>query len=470
MSDAPLRVRHVSTAGGDESADPRLDIALRAADIGIWEWDLDTNVMEYSNRARSLFGFTEGEVTLERVRAVTHPLDLPRTSEMARRAIDPQVRAREPYRFRAIREDDGALRWMLAHGEAVFAGEGGRPRAVRYIGTIQDITEEVEAAEALAGSEARLRLAIEAAGMAVWEFDGDTGKLTTSPELNRLFGFPEDSDHDIDTFRERYGPGERDKVQEAARAAMAEGHNQFQVEFRCDLPGKGLRWRLLRAQLDLNEDGSFRRVIGVLVDIDQAKRAEERHKLLLRELNHRVKNSLAIVQSLAGQTFRTDNARPQALEAFRNRLFALAKANDVLIDEDWSNFDLRSLVSEITQPYRDVNSDPFHIHGERQILSQHLTVPLAMALHELCTNAVKYGSLTVPQGRVDISWSEKEEGVIDFVWREIGGPLVVPPSSSGFGTRLLSDRLSPQLGGVEVTFAPSGLVCRMRLARSQPGA
>lgn len=449
-----------------EPEDIRLRVALKAADIGIWEWNLETGEMDYTARAREIFGLGDGPVTVERVRAVTHPQDLPRTSAIARRAINASRPIKEPYKFRILRENDGELRWALAHGEAIFADREGKPQAVRYIGTIQDITDQVNADEALARSEARLRLAIEAAGMAVWEYDGATDALTTSPELNRLFGFPEDAAPDIDAFRARYAPGERDKVQQATRAAIERGSNYVQVEFQTVLPDGSPRWRLLRAQVDLDLQGRFKRVIGVVMDIDEQKRGEERQKLLLRELNHRVKNTLGIAQSLASQTFRNFDAHDEALATFRNRLSALAKANDVLIDEEWSTFNLHALVREIIEPFRDRDEDPFVIDGGRQMLPPHLTVPLAMALHELCTNAAKYGALSQPGGSVSVTWRQQADGIA-FAWHETGGPPVAEPTRRGFGTTLLSERLSPQLGEIDLRFEEPGLVCRMLL--SKPG-
>ena len=117
----------------------KLRLALRAAQIGIWDWELETGLMNYSPRARAICGFAPDElVTLDKIRAVTHPDDLPRTSQMARRALDPEQREKAAYEYRILAADTGEVRWVLAHGEAIFATGGGVTKATRYIGTIVD--------------------------------------------------------------------------------------------------------------------------------------------------------------------------------------------------------------------------------------------------------------------------------------------------------------------------------------------
>ena len=134
-----------------------LRVAVNAARIGIWEWDLATGRMTYSPIAREIAGFaTDGEITIDMVRAITHPEDYPNTSALAHRALDPEVRENVSYRYRLIRADNQETIWVLAYGEAQFAEVDGKTVAVTYVGTIQDITEQHRAEEALAASEARL--------------------------------------------------------------------------------------------------------------------------------------------------------------------------------------------------------------------------------------------------------------------------------------------------------------------------
>ncbi len=294
--------------------DVKLRLALRAAQIGIWDWSIETREMHYSARARSIFGFPRDiPITYELVRDATHPEDLPRTSALAKRALDPAIKQKTPFDYRIIRADNGETRWVLAHGEALFVKTDAGQVASRYIGTIQDITERKAVEQALRESELRQRLAIEAARMAVWEFDVATERIITSPELNLMFGLAPDAKPTMEDLRALYGPGEREKLQQAAQTALAQGETRFEAEFRCRRPDGDLYWLLLRAEVLKAPDGSLNRIIGVLMDIDASKRSAERQTLLLRELNHRVKNSLSVVQSLATQSFRKGAADPAAL-------------------------------------------------------------------------------------------------------------------------------------------------------------
>jgi PAS domain S-box-containing protein len=186
---------------GDIEASKRLQLATEAAEIGIWEWDLLTNRMRYSRRARAIYGFSEREeITLEGLRAHTHPYDLPRTSEMGRRARDPALKERIPYEYRVV-WPDGRIRWVVAYGHVIFEQNAGVERAVRYIGTIQDITARKEMEFALEESRERLQLAIDAGRMAVWEFDVVTEAVVSSPQLNRILGFADHASPSIQEIR-----------------------------------------------------------------------------------------------------------------------------------------------------------------------------------------------------------------------------------------------------------------------------
>jgi PAS domain S-box-containing protein len=441
----------------------KLRLALRAAQIGIWDWALDTGEMQYSPRARTIYGFSPDEpITYEMVRDATHPEDLPYTSALARKALDPKIKAREPYEYRIIRADTGETRWVLAHGEAIFARANGAQKAVRYVGTIQDISERKAAEQALRDGELRQRLAIDAARLAIWELDVATEKVTASPELNRLFGLAPDAEPTIDDLRRLYLPGERERVQAAGQQALAEGRTRFESEFRIRWADGSIHWLLMRAEMLLHPDGSPARVIGVLADIDARKRQEEQQLLFLRELNHRVKNTLSVVQSIAMQTFRDGRAQTSALTAFRERLYALSKANEVLLSQDWRAFSLRNLVEQIVEPYQGA-PDRIVVSGEDVSLPPRMNVPLALVLHELCTNAAKYGSLAAENGRVEIIWKRTDAG-IDFLWNEKGGRPVASPFSKGFGTRLIADVLAVELGTVEFEPHPEGVRCRILMA------
>jgi PAS domain S-box-containing protein len=443
--------------------DPRLELALRAASIGIWDWDLRNNRFDYSDRARAIYGFAPtGEITYEMVRDVTHPDDLPYTSTQAKRAIDPQLREDRPYEYRVIKADTGELRWVRAEGHAEFEDIDGTTRPVRYIGCVQDITEAKRAATALEESERRQRLALEAAGMAVWEFDLATDTLINSPDMKPLFGFQTTDEVSVEEFRDCYLPGERERMQQAASAALAGGDAHFELEFRIRRRDSAERWLLLRAEILANA-GQPHRVVGILMDIDDRKRNAERQLLLMRELNHRVKNSLSVVQSIAGQTFNVGDVAADNLGAFRSRLRALADANDVLVQSEWSSFNLDALINKITSPYRSKGLDPFVISGSHIHVPPRLNVPLALALNELATNAAKYGALAIPGGQVCID-CRHEGATASIEWTELHGlGQATNKSSEGFGIRLLTQILAAEFQTIQHSLRPQGAWCRIQV-------
>lgn len=195
------------------------------------------------------------------------------------------------------------------------------------------------------------------------------------------------------------------------------------------------------------------------------RRAEEHQRLLINELNHRVKNSLATVQAIAHQTLRSPDVPEPARRAFTERLLALARAHDVLTEENWEGADLGEVVASALDPYGGPDHDRFHMEGPPVRLEPKMALSLAMALHELATNAVKYGALSVPDGCVEISWAlaGMDGGRrLRLRWIEKDGPRVVAPSQTGFGSRLIERGLAAELQGeAHVDYAATGVICRI---------
>jgi PAS domain S-box-containing protein len=195
-------------------------------------------------------------------------------------------------------------------------------------------------------------------------------------------------------------------------------------------------------------------------DISESRKWEEHQRLLVGELNHRVKNSLAIVQSLAHQTFPKDDAFQQYVSAYERRLAGLAATHNLLTRANWASADLHALISDALS-FHAMASHRIAVSGEQLALAPQPAVSLAMAVHELATNAIKYGSLSKEGGRVDVSWLV-DGGKFVFEWQERGGPPVEPPSHRGFGTRMIERVLSSSLGGqAELLFEPEGVTCRI---------
>jgi two-component sensor histidine kinase len=202
-------------------------------------------------------------------------------------------------------------------------------------------------------------------------------------------------------------------------------------------------------------------VLSAIVDISERKRAEAQRELLLAELNHRVKNTLAVVQGIAHQTFRRTDASPEARRAFEGRLAALAAAHNLLTRTNWEQASLEHLAAETLQ-VRAVNERRLAFSGPSVHLQPKQALAITMALHELCTNAVKYGALSNETGSVTLEWRRTDSPAprLTMVWRERGGPPVSPPARRGFGSRMIERALAQDLkGAVTMEFMPEGVVC-----------
>lgn len=217
-----------------------------------------------------------------------------------------------------------------------------------------------------------------------------------------------------------------------------------------------------------NEAGEPIGVVGVSRDVSERRRAEEHRQLLMHELNHRVKNTLAIVQSLAAQTLRGDRSFGDAREDFDARLMALAGAHGLMTESEWRSVGVDDLIRRTVRPFTDGKDERFEVDGPEISLQPKTAVAFALAIHELCTNAAKYGALSVPAGRVVIRWwlaRDPDGPRLRLLWRETGGPRVEAPSRRGFGSRLLERGLAAELQGrVKLDFKPEGLTCKMDVA------
>ena len=229
----------------------------------------------------------------------------------------------------------------------------------------------------------------------------------------------------------------------------------------------GAYWKEVR-QADEDEIASMAALASCMatalqnIDLVSSLRAEVDHnQLLVNELNHRVKNTMAIVQSLSAQTLRGDRPLPAAREDFDSRLMALAAAHVLMTEAEWRSVRLDELIHRTIEPFAaGAGASRFRLSGPDATLPPKSAVAFALAVHELCTNAAKYGALSCDGGAVDIDWSLGER--LRLTWREVGGPPVTPPSTRGFGSRLLERGLAAELGGsVKLHFPAEGLVCEI---------
>jgi PAS domain S-box-containing protein len=197
----------------------------------------------------------------------------------------------------------------------------------------------------------------------------------------------------------------------------------------------------------------------VFRDITDRKRAEEQRDLLMNELDHRVKNTLATVQSIASQTLRSTGVDPGVQRVFEGRLITLSNVHGILTQQSWDSADLHDVVWSALRPHGAPDRERFTVEGPALRLDPKSAVALSMAVHELCTNAIKYGALSTEAGHVDVRWSVAADR-LRWQWRESGGPAVTAPTRTGFGSRMIERALAMQLSGqVAIAYEPAGVIC-----------
>lgn len=317
-------------------------------------------------------------------------------------------------------------------------------------------------------AEERLRAALAASGTGTFRWDIRTNALEWDDALDRLFGLGGTAKTvTLLDFLNLVHPEDQASVAEQCEQSMRDGAD-FSMEFRVPLPDGSVRWILDQGKTFSDGEGRPAYMTGACVDITERKRAEASQHLLLEELNHRVKNTLAMVQSIASQTLRATPAAERFPEAFQSRLQALAQAHDLLTKGQWRGASLHE-VAEVTLNPHTTPGGRVKISGPPVALSPGIAVSLHLALHELATNAAKYGALSVEQGEVKLQWAVTGgvQPALRIEWGESGGPAVVPPQRRGFGSRLIERGLAHEVDGeVVLTFSPKGVVCRVTVPLS----
>ncbi|HEY0920366.1 sensor histidine kinase [Devosia sp.] len=310
--------------------------------------------------------------------------------------------------------------------------------------------------------EWRHALTLEAGRVGSWVWDLRSDDVVANDIMRRMFSLPPARPVSIDDFFAAIVPGEREAVRAALEASFEQG-----VDYVSEFSVASGRWLAGRGRV-YQRDAAGRPLVmmGVCIDITEAREAADHTRLLLRELNHRVKNTLAMIQSLARQTL-SHAADPQSfIEAFSGRLRTLSEAHVLLADRDWGSIGLVELITAQLGP--DLIAEParLSLQGEDVPLPPDQALGLGLIVHELLTNAMKFGALSTPQGHVDIAW-RREAGprpLLNLSWRESGGPAVRPPVEAGFGTRLIQRSLDKIVDSrVRIEYPASGVEVRVKL-------
>jgi PAS domain S-box-containing protein len=336
-----------------------------------------------------------------------------------------------------------------------------------------DITERKRTAAALEQSrlhaleqEQRLAATYEHAAIGISEVAPDGSFLRVNEAICAITGYSREHLLANRLFSHTHAD-DADADREAFRKQIAGGLEFYSVEKRLNRSDGRAVWLSVRSSPVRAADGQLRYVVRVVQDITERKAAEQRQKLLIDELNHRVKNTLATVQSLASQTARGAPTPVAFRERFEGRLIALSKAHDQLTRHHWESAELRELLSASIAPYIGTGPERIVLRGEDVVLRQRAVLTLAMAFHELVTNAAKYGALSAPDGRIEIRWQQVRDGgggpaLLRIDWIEQGGPEVAEPQQRGFGSKLIEGSIAAELGGsARLVFEPAGLRCEI---------
>jgi PAS domain S-box-containing protein len=313
----------------------------------------------------------------------------------------------------------------------------------------------------------QLHLAVAATDLGIFDYDLITGDLVWDARVHALFGMPPDAPVTYDTFLTRLHPDDRTFVDQAVKAALdPAGDGTYDVAYRAIGLMDGVeRWIAAKGQAFFAQ-GQATRFIGTVRDISDVKRTEEHQRLLTGELQHRIKNTLAMVQAIANQTLRSATDLDEAREAFAGRLISLGRAHDILTQVSWTAAPIGEVIEGALGVHRQTSVPRIRISGPNVLLAAKPALSLALALHELATNAAKYGALSNESGTVDLRWHVAHAGDeprFCLTWSEQGGPPILsPPVQRGFGSRLIERSFAPESGGVvTLTYPPTGLVCRI---------
>ncbi|HLT02401.1 MAG TPA: PAS domain S-box protein [Geminicoccaceae bacterium] len=436
---------------------------VESADEAIAGKTLDGVVTSWNPAAEQLFGYSAGEIIGRHV-SLLAPSE--RANEMPQ-ILERIRRGEKVERFETVRRrKDGSL-VEVSLTVSPIRDESGRIIGASKIA--RDIGERKRAEAALRASEERFRNLANAVPDIVWTADPD-GNITFAND--RWFEYSGVTpQRDAREWPELVlHPDDRERCLAEWTRARREGV-PYEIEARRRRHDGEYRWFLIRAVPVRDAEGRITAWYGSSTDIHDRKQDEERQRILSAELSHRVKNLLTVIGVLAERTADRATSVEQFLEAFRGRIQALSSAQTALTESHWQAASLRALVHAALEPYL-VNGSRIDLDVDDLPIRPDLALTLTLALHELATNAAKYGALYTPKGRVRLSAhvEQPEGGEQEFVllWEEEGGPPVQEPKVAGFGTTLLGKAMEYQhQGRAELIWRESGLRCRLRLPLSE---
>ncbi|RFB88823.1 histidine kinase [Rhizobium leguminosarum bv. trifolii] len=446
-------------------SEERLAATYQAATIGIAEADSEGRLLRVNDAVCEMLGRSREQLLGMSFLDYTQVDDRDEDAALYARQVSGYI---DNYvlRKRATRPD-GTVVYLDVHSSSVRDASHGFRYGVRVL---RDVTAAKQMEDQVRESEQRMRDLLEALPAAVYTTDA-TGRITfyNNAAVEMSGRTPQVGDMWCVTWRLHQTDGTPLPHDQCPMAtALKENRPVRGAEAIAERPD-GTMVPFIPYPTPLRDaDGKLVGAINMLVDITERKRSENRQKILIDELNHRVKNTLATVQSLAGQTARHARSLEDFSERFEARLLALSRAHDLLTQRHWENAPLSSLAEEILKPLAGNATHRIQIEGAPIELDSRTALSLTMALSELATNAVKYGALSSETGSLSLTWRAEDEqslhSTLILEWREFGGPPVAPPTRRGIGSRLMERCIERDLGGeFDLAFERTGVVCRMSI-------
>ncbi len=355
-----------------------------------------------------------------------------------------------------------SLTQRLGRGEPIAAAPTGLVEIDRVGAALSGASAELLSREtALAQSEARLRATQDNAAVGIAEVDGGGRFVAVNEARCRLTGHTREELIGLH-FGHAADPATLEQDPDLFRRQVAGEFDTYTTDSKFRRRNGSGGWARVTSTAVRGAGGEFLYAVRVVEDITARQEADRRQKLLIDELNHRVKNTLATVQSLAWQAARSGVPPQVAQQRFQERLLALSRTHNLLNETHWEGASLRTILETELQPYATAPSR-IRLHGPEVQLSPRSAVVLGMAIHELATNAVKHGALSLISGQVQVDWKADETGdeaILTVEWREMGGPLVEGQPNPGFGSRLLRQTIVQELAGeLSVRFEREGMCC-----------
>ena len=435
------------------------------AAVGVAHVGLDGGWLIVNDKLCSILGYSREELTSKTFQEVTYAedvaIDLAHVGEMLEGNIKTYSMDK-----RYLRKD-GQLIWA---GLTVSLQRGSNGEPLYFISVVRDISQRVLATEDLRESRAHMHHAAQSAKLSYAVLDLEKNEVKASDNHDMVMGFAINGivegapiSEVTKVFLDHVVEGDRRRVEETLLQEL-QGSIVPTIEYRVLGDDGKERWIETRSNIQAGEHGRHTKIFTTYIDITEQRKAEERIRLLMYEVNHRAKNLLAVVQAVARQTAKSED--PETfVERLSDRIAGLAASQDLLVLKEWKGIETADLVRAQLGGFWDQMGTRISFGGPELQLLPAAAQYVGMALHELATNALKYGSLSNLTGTVKIIWELMGESkdIFSMSWVEQGGPAVNPPTSHGFGQKVIIQMVQSSLNGsAEIDYLPSGLVWRLQ--------